>query len=81
MKRKKHTVRFSDSEYQMIKEYARSKGRAVSAFVRHSALSEISKHPPKNGLETMVRQIVQESLAERFPTLGNANEGHSMEKL
>lgn len=72
MIRKKRTFRATDEEYCMIQEYAQVKGRTVSEFVRYAALSEISKHPPKNGLETMVRGIIREELQNGFPTSGNA---------
>jgi len=71
VKRKKRTFRASDEEYQQIREYAQCKGRTISDFVRYSALSEISKHPPKNGLKSMVLQIIREELQNGFPTLGN----------
>lgn len=74
MIRKKRTFRASDEEYQMIQEYVQAKGRTVSSFVRHAALSEISKHPPKNGLESTIRRIVQEELQDGFPTRGNEAE-------
>jgi len=74
MLRTKRTFRATDAEYDAIQEYARVKGRTVSAFVLHSALSEISKHPPKNGLESLVRQIIQEELKNRFPTRGNQSD-------
>lgn len=81
MIRKKRTFRASDEEYQMIQEYVRAKGRTVSGFVRHAALSEISKHPPKNGLESTIRRMIQEELTNGFPTRGNGTEGHSTKSL
>ena len=81
MNRKKHTFRANDIEYQQIRDYAQSKGRTVSDFVRYAALSEISKHPPKNGLETTIRQIVRDELQNGFPSMGNEIEGHSTKGL
>jgi len=81
MTRKKRTFRATNTEYRMIQSYAKSKGRTVSDFVRHAALSEIKKHVPREGLKEvlkpLVKEIVQELSEDLFPTRGNAIEGKS----
>lgn len=80
MIRKKRTFRATDTEYQTIRAYATAIGRTVSDFVRHAALSEIKKHVPRQGLEKvlkpLVEDIIHEALRKRFPTRGNAAGGH-----
>ena len=79
MIRKKRTFRATDTEYRMIQAYAISKGRTVSDFVRHAALSEIKKHVPREGLKNVLKPVVEEIIQELsedlFPTRGNAIEG------
>ena len=64
---KRRTFRVSETEYRMIKEYARSKGRSVSGFMVSAAMSEINKHVPRQGLAELVRSIVQEELKSVSP--------------
>ena len=64
---KARTFRASDTEYRMIQEYARSKGRTVSAFMVSAAMSEINKHVPTTGLAELVRVIVQEEIKSVSP--------------
>jgi len=62
MIRKKRTFRATDSEYRMIREYARSKGRTVSGFMVSAAMTEINKHVRREGLEHLIRSVVQEEI-------------------
>jgi len=62
MIRKKRTYRVTDTEYQMIREYARAKGRTVSGFMVSAAMCEINKHVRREGLEHLIRSVVQEEL-------------------
>ena len=54
MIRKKRTYRATDTEYQMIQEYARAKGRTVSGFMVSAAMCEINKHVRREGLEQLI---------------------------
>lgn len=62
MIRKKRTYRATDTEYQMIREYAKAKGRTVSSFMVSAAMIEINKHVRRNGLEHLIRSVVLEEL-------------------
>jgi len=75
--RKKRTFRATDTEYRMIQSYAKSKGRTVSDFVRHAALSEIKKHVPREGLKEVLKPLVKEispgTIRKSFPHVGKSN--------
>jgi len=60
--RKKRTFRASDTKYRMIQEYARAKGWTVSGFMVSAAMCEINKHVRREGLEQLIRAVVQEEL-------------------
>ena len=60
--RKKRTFRATDTKYRMIQEYARIKGRTVSGFMVSAAMCEINKHVRREGLEQLIRAVVQEEL-------------------
>ena len=62
MLRTKRTFRATDAEYQMIREYARSKRHTISDFMVSAAMSEINKHVRREGLEQLIRSVVLEEL-------------------
>ena len=67
MIKRKITFRATDTEYKMIKEYARSTRRTVSNFMLSAAMSEMNRHIPRKTLEGLIRSIIQEELKNASP--------------
>lgn len=50
MSRRKRTWWASDDEYEMIRAYAKTQRRSVSAFVLHYAMREVTRRMQREGL-------------------------------
>ena len=67
MKRYGCTVYLSVEELDIIKIYAEQGGMSVSEYMRRSGLSEGKRHLPQKRFKSLVGQLIQEALNERFP--------------
>ena len=76
VKRKKHTFYADDEEFRIIEVYAEQHDSTVSEYVRRSALSEGRRHLPRKRFKSLIEQLIQEALLERFPVRGEAGDGN-----
>ena len=67
MRRKKHTFYATDEEFRIIEVYAEQANSSFSEYVRKSALAEGKRHLPQKRFKSLVGQLIQEALNERFP--------------